>query len=147
MFKRIASLERIERIRKISDSKNLELVEFEDCDFISRKGNFKSGQIVFVIRAGSILPKNIAKSINKLRLVKSNKVRKLILRGTISDCIIVPLNEVFSLLSEYRTNPKKYLGIDLAEQLRIQHDPLDCTGRKAPKEDNFIVKFFKKYWV
>lgn len=96
----------------------LEKIEFEDCNFAARIGQYSIGDTVLVVRSGAILPRDLAKQLGALRLVKKYKVQLLNLAGIVSDCAIFPLIAL-EKDCEIRKSPHIYLGFEIADKLGI----------------------------
>ena len=110
----LASLEIVSESQPIPNSRKLAKYKFQNskCNFITAAGTFNKGQVVLVVRSGAIIPKAFLKHTGSLRLVKKNKVKRLILRGCISDCVAFPIGILPH--SDPLNDTGKYIGQDVS---------------------------------
>ncbi len=133
---KLATIEIIKSVENIENSVKLEKIDFGDCQFIARKGTFLYNQPVVVVRAGGILPSRLAKKVGILRCLKNLEVKMLVLRGAISDCIILPIEVLGEpYVKGVLREPYSFSGTEVSRMLGI----LAST--------NFIKKHGKKQTI
>lgn len=118
-MRKAATLEKVTSITDLAGSNTLEVLTFSDSTFVSKKGRFKIGEFVVVIRAGSKIPPALAKSTNTMRYYDDLKVKKLVLRGAVSNCMVFNVASVLPTTSPYAKDPERYLGLEIGHLIGV----------------------------
>jgi RNA ligase (TIGR02306 family) len=133
-------------IKPIDGADNIELVVVNGWNCISKKGEYKAGDLAVIATTDAIIPQALSDEIgvtNYLR--KGGRVRTIKLRGVYSECLIIPLHDAMDpkLLSEE--------GKDLMDELGIYkyEPPVKMVqlagGRKIKYKDNPNFHVYYKF--
>ena len=133
-------------IKPIDGADNIELVVVNGWNCISKKGEYKAGDLAVIATTDAVIPQALSDEIgvtNYLR--KGGRVRTIKLRGVYSECLIIPLHDAMDpkLLSEE--------GKDLMDELGIyKYEPPVrqvqlAGGRKVKYKDNPNFHVYYKF--
>lgn len=95
---------------------------------------YKVGDTVLVIRYGAILPRDIAKKAGGLRYFKDYSVKRLVLRGYVSDCIVLDPQKTLSKGMTSKYNIGSLMGKDLSEMIGVRGSSKYKAYFKAKKD-------------
>jgi len=91
----VAFIAKIKEIYPIPNADNIELVKINGWSSIVQKGIHKIDDLVLCLTTDAVIPEELATKwgvINYLR--KGNRVRTVRLKGTYSECILIPLSDL-----------------------------------------------------
>jgi RNA ligase (TIGR02306 family) len=135
---------KINEIKSIEGADNIELVIANGWNCITKKGEFKEGDLTVIATTDAVIPKTLSDGMNVTNyLRKGQRVRTVKLRGFYSECLIIPINFI----------PKKYqyAGCDCMELLEIfKYEPPVkqvqlSSGRKIKYKDNPNFHVYYKF--
>jgi len=143
-LRKLASLQKIDRITIHSNTDSLELAYIGGWQVAVRKGEFKIGDLIIYCEIDSILPD---KPEFEFLRSKHFRIKTIKLRGALSQGIILPLSILDNeqqILNAYLSVGKKILGTDVTEKLGITKYELpekemgkcDAKGSLPP----FVIK-------
>jgi len=130
---------------QIPGADNIELVSVNGWMAITKKGEYKEGDLVIVTTTDAVIPKEISDRMGVTGyLRKGQRVRTVKLRGIYSECLILPISFI----------PEKYRyeGSDVMELLEIfKYEPpvkmvtLGGNGRKVKRNENPNFHIYYKF--
>ena len=133
----------IDVIMEIVGADNIEQARIGGWNCIIQKGQYNVGDLVVVATTDAIIPESLSDALNVTNyLRKGQRVRTVKLRGTYSECLIIPLT--------HTPRPATYKeGDDLMKELNIfKYEPPVkqiqlASGRKIRYQDNpnFLVYY------
>lgn len=135
---------KINEIKSIEGADNIELVIANGWNCITKKGEFKEGDLTVIATTDAVIPKTLSDGMNVTSyLRKGQRVRTVKLRGVYSECLIIPINFI----------PKKYqyAGCDCMELLEIfKYEPPVkqiqlASGKKVKYRDNPNFHVYYKF--
>ena len=142
----VAYVGKIGSVSEIPDADNIELVTVGGWNAITKKGEYQVGDFVAVATTDAVIPKDLSDELgvtNYLR--KGQRVRTVKLRGTYSECLLIPLRFI-PFVFEYVE------GMDLMEKLKIhKYEPpvktvtLESNGRKIRYHQNPNFHIYYKF--
>ena len=112
-----ATLEVITCITGIKNAKKVERIDFDDCTYVARIGEFNTGQTVLVIRSGVKIPRELSKKVGIGRKLNNDIVDRVVLQGVPSDCIIIPLDKLPDG-NPVKSTPAAFIGSELGNLFR-----------------------------
>ena len=136
-------------VYEIPGADNIELVTVGGWNAITKKGDYKEGDLVVVATTDSVIPKELSDDMgvtNYLR--KGQRVRTVKLRGVYSECLLIPLKYVFKSVTA-RTGFVE--GQDMMEVLNIyKYEPPVkmvqlASGRKYKYHQNPNFHIYHKF--
>jgi RNA ligase (TIGR02306 family) len=131
---------RINEIKEIPGSDNIEQGVIGGWNCIIKKGEYKVDDLVVVATTDAVIPQELSDAMNVTNyLRKGQRVRTVKLRGVYSECLIIPIT--------YVQGVKRVEGIDVMDMLKIfKYEPPVvqvqlASGRKIryQKNPNFHV--------
>jgi RNA ligase (TIGR02306 family) len=134
---------------EITGADNIELVMVNGWTAITKKGDYKEGDLVVVATTDAVIPKELSDDMgvtNYLR--KGQRVRTVKLRGVYSECLLIPLKYVFKSVTA-RTGFVE--GQDMMEVLKIHkyEPPVKmvqlASGRKFKYHQNPNFHVYHKF--
>ena len=134
----------ITEIRAIEGADNIELAVVGGWNAITKKGEFKEGDLTVIATTDAVIPEKLSESMgvtNYLR--KGTRVRTVKLRGVYSECLIIPVT--------YIRAKSIVEGKDLMEELGItKYEPPVkqvqlASGRKIKWRDNQNFHIYYKF--
>ena len=135
---------KINEVRAIEGADNIELVIAGGWNAITKKGEFKEGDLTVIATTDAVIPEKLSEKMgvaNYLR--KGNRVRTVKLRGVYSECLIIPII--------YAKAKSIVEGNDLMEELGItKYEPPVkqvqlSSGRKIKWRDNQNFHIYYKF--
>ena len=135
---------KINEVRAIEGADNIELVIAGGWNAITKKGEFKEGDLTVIATTDAVIPEKLSEKMgvaNYLR--KGNRVRTVKLRGVYSECLIIPII--------YAKAKSIVEGNDLMEELGItKYEPPVkqvqlSSGRKIKWRDNKNFHIYYKF--
>lgn len=141
----VAFVGKINSVVEIPGADNIELVMVNGWMSITKKGEYKEGDLVVVATTDAVIPQKLSDDLgitNYLR--KGQRVRTVKLRGVYSECLILPIGFI----------PEKYRyeGSDCMELLGIfKYEPpvktvtLVSNGRKIRYDENPNFHIYYKF--
>ena len=135
---------KINEIKAIEGADNIELVIAGGWNAITKKGEFKEGDLTVIATTDAVIPEKLSEKMgvaNYLR--KGTRVRTVKLRGVYSECLIIPMT--------YVQGVKRIEGKDLMEELGItKYEPPVkqvqlASGRKIKWRDNQNFHIYYKF--
>jgi RNA ligase (TIGR02306 family) len=142
---------KINEVKAIEGADNIELVVAGGWNAITKKGEFKEGDLTIIATTDAVIPEKLSESMgitNYLR--KGNRVRTVKLRGVYSECLIIPLKYLsgnvtmgdYDLIEEGR-DIMSFLNITKYEppvkQIQL------ASGRKIKWRDNQNFHIYYKF--
>jgi RNA ligase (TIGR02306 family) len=130
---------------QIPGADNIELVTVNGWMAITKKGEYKEGDLVVVATTDAVIPQELSDSMGVTGyLRKGQRVRTVKLRGVYSECLIIPTKYIPGYGDQY------YEGMDMMERLGIfKYEPpvkmveMSVGGRKIKyyQNPNFHVYY------
>lgn len=130
---------------QIPGADNIELVMVNGWMAITKKGEYKEGDLVIVATTDAVIPQELSDSMGVTGyLRKGQRVRTVKLRGVYSECLIIPTKYIPGYGDQY------YEGMDMMERLGIfKYEPpvkmveMSVGGRKIKyyQNPNFHVYY------
>jgi len=136
---------RISEIRPIEGADNIELVMVNGWNAITKKGEYKEGDLVVVATTDAVIPQKLSDGLGVTGyLRKGQRVRTVKLRGVYSECLIIPIGFI---PDKYR-----YEGSDCMELLEVfKYEPpvkmveMSVGGRKIKYHQNPNFHVYYKF--
>lgn len=131
---------------EIPGADNIELVMVNGWTAITKKGDYKEGDLVVVATTDAVIPKELSDDMgvtNYLR--KGQRVRTVKLRGVYSECLIIPTKYIPGYGDKY------YEGMDMMEKMGItKYEPPVkmvqlASGRKYKYHQNPNFHIYHKF--
>jgi hypothetical protein len=141
----------IKEVRAIPNADNIELVIAGGWNAITKKGEFKEGDLTIIATTDAVIPEKLSESMGVTSyLRKGNRVRTVKLRGVYSECLIIPLKYLSGNLTmgDYDFEIE---GRDCMEVLNItKYEPPVkqiqlASGRKIKWRDNQNFHIYYKF--
>jgi len=142
--RKLASIQKIREIKPIKDADNIEIVRINNWDVVSKKGEFKVGDLCIYFEIDSFLPirdefEFLRKSSYKKMLdVEGFRLKTMRMRGQLSQGLVMPL----SILGDFGWTA--YEGLDITEKLGIiKYEPpipAELNGEVKGGFPSFIPK-------
>jgi RNA ligase (TIGR02306 family) len=140
----------VQTVTPIKDADNIELVLVNGWQAITKKGEYEVGDKVVVATTDAVIPQKLSDDMgvtNYLR--KGGRVRTVKLRGVYSECLVIPLSNVF----KSKTAADGFVdGQDMMEILGIvKYEPpvktvqLSVGGRKIKYHQNPNFHVYYKF--
>lgn len=141
-IRKLASIRRISAINPIPEADKIEVASIEGWKVVVRKGDYKVNDLVVYLEIDSWVPNSIApfltkpdKSPSEYRGVKGGRLKTVVLRGQVSQGLILPIPESLENRKE---------GDDVSEELGIikWEPPVDVSlaGQVKGNFPSFIKK-------
>jgi RNA ligase (TIGR02306 family) len=134
----------IKEVRAIPNADNIELVIAGGWNAITKKGEFKEGDLTVIATTDAVIPEKLSEKMGVTSyLRKGNRVRTVKLRGVYSECLIIPMT--------YIQGVRRTEGADCMEVLGIvKYEPpvkqIQLTsGRKIKWRDNQNFHIYYKF--
>ena len=133
-------------VYEIPGADNIELVTVGGWNAITKKGDYKEGDLVVVATTDAVIPKELSDDMgvtNYLR--KGQRVRTVKLRGVYSECLIIPTKYIPGYGDKY------YEGMDMMEKMGItKYEPPVkmvqlVSGRKYKYHQNPNFHIYHKF--
>jgi RNA ligase (TIGR02306 family) len=140
---------KINEVRAIEGADNIEQVIAGGWNAITKKGEFKEGDLVIIATTDATIPSDLSDKMNVTNyLRKGGRVRTVKLRGVYSECLIIPFS-----YAEKLTHPKaKWAeGTDMMKFFNItKYEPPVkqiqlASGRKIKYKDNQNFHIYYKF--
>lgn len=135
---------RINQIKAIEGADNIELVIAGGWNAITKKGEFKEGDLTVIATTDAVIPRELSHRMEVTSyLRKGNRVRTVKLRGVYSECLIIP--------GIYYKEKFLVEGADCMEKLGItKYEPPVkqiqlASGRKIKWRDNQNFHIYYKF--
>lgn len=147
----VCFIAKINEVKAIEGADNIELVVAGGWNAITKKGEFKEGDLTIIATTDAVIPESLSESMgvtNYLR--KGNRVRTVKLRGVYSECLIIPFKYLsgnvtmgdYDLIEEGR-DIMPFLNITKYEppvkQIQL------ASGRKIKWRDNQNFHIYYKF--
>ena len=142
---------KINEVRAIEGADNIELVIAGGWNAITKKGEFKEGDLTIIATTDAVIPEKLSELMGVTSyLRKGNRVRTVKLRGVYSECLIIPTKYLsgnltmgdYDLIEEGR-DCMEFLGITKYEppvkQIQL------ASGRKIKWRDNQNFHIYYKF--
>ena len=85
----------IKEVRAIPNADNIELVIAGGWNAITKKGEFKEGDLTVIATTDAVIPESLSEEMGVTSyLRKGNRVRTVKLRGVYSECLIIPMKHL-----------------------------------------------------
>lgn len=142
----VAYVEKIGSLVEIPGADNIELVLIGGWQAITKKGEYKEGDLVVVATTDAVIPQvlsDLMEVTNYLR--KGQRVRTVKLRGFYSECLIIPTKYIPGYGDQY------YEGMDMMEKMGItKYEPPVkmvqlASGRKFKYHQNPFFRVYHKF--
>jgi RNA ligase (TIGR02306 family) len=134
----------IKEVRAIPNADNIELVIAGGWNAITKKGEFKEGDLTVIATTDAVIPEAFSEKMGVTSyLRKGGRVRTVKLRGVYSECLIIPMT--------YVQGVKRVEGADCMEMLGItKYEPPVkqiqlASGRKIKWRDNQNFHIYYKF--
>lgn len=132
---------------QIPGADNIELVMVNGWMAITKKGEYKEGDLVVVATTDAVIPQELSDSMGVTGyLRKGQRVRTVKLRGVYSECLIIPTKYIPGYGDQY------YEGMDMMERLGIfKYEPpvkmveMSVGGRKIKYHQNPNFHVYYKF--
>ena len=132
---------------QIPGADNIELVMVNGWMAITKKGEYKEGDLVVVATTDAVIPQDLSDSMGVTGyLRKGQRVRTVKLRGVYSECLIIPTKYIPGYGDQY------YEGMDMMERLGIfKYEPpvkmveMSVGGRKIKYHQNPNFHVYYKF--
>ncbi len=132
---------------QIPGADNIELVTVNGWMAITKKGEYKEGDLVVVATTDAVIPQELSDSMGVTGyLRKGQRVRTVKLRGVYSECLIIPTKYIPGYGDQY------YEGMDMMERLGIfKYEPpvkmveMSVGGRKIKYHQNPNFHVYYKF--
>ena len=146
----ICYVARINEIKPIPGTDNIEQGVIGGWNCIIKKGEYKVDDLVIVATTDAVIPVELSDAMNVTNyLRKGQRVRTVKLRGVYSECLIIPME--FAKKATGYANTKWDDGDDLMDTLKIfKYEPPVrqvqlATGRKIRYKDNPNFHIYYKF--
>lgn len=142
---------KINEVKVIEGADNIEQVVVGGWNAITKKGEFKEGDLTIIATTDAVIPEKLSESMGVTSyLRKGNRVRTVKLRGVYSECLIIPLKYLSGNLTmgDYDFEIE---GRDCMEVLNItKYEPPVkqiqlASGRKIKWRDNQNFHIYYKF--
>jgi len=142
----VAYVEKIGSLVEIPGADNIELALIGGWQAITKKGEYKEGDLVVVATTDAVIPQvlsDLMEVTNYLR--KGQRVRTVKLRGVYSECLIIPTKYIPGYGDQY------YEGMDMMEKMGItKYEPPVkmvqlASGRKFKYHQNPFFRVYHKF--
>jgi RNA ligase (TIGR02306 family) len=134
----------IKEVKTIPNADNIELVIAGGWNAITKKGEFKEGDLTVIATTDAVIPEAFSEKMGVTSyLRKGGRVRTVKLRGVYSECLIIPMTYVQGI--------KRVEGADCMEMLGIaKYEPPVkqiqlASGRKIKWRDNQNFHIYYKF--
>ena len=132
---------------QIPGADNIELVMVNGWNAITKKGEYKEGDLVVVATTDAVIPQKLSDDMGVTGyLRKGQRVRTVKLRGVYSECLIIPTKYIPGYGDQY------YEGMDMMEKMGItKYEPpvktvqLSVGGRKIKYHQNPNFHVYYKF--
>ena len=136
----------IKEVRAIEGADNIELVIAGGWNAITKKGEFKEGDLTVIATTDAVIPEKLSEKMGVTSyLRKGGRVRTVKLRGVYSECLIIPTKYIPGYGDNYSD------GTDMMEKFGItKYEPpvkqIQLTsGRKIKYKDNQNFHIYYKF--
>jgi RNA ligase (TIGR02306 family) len=104
----------INEIKPIEGADNIELAVVGGWNCITKKGEYKSNDLVIIATTDAVIPQDLSDKMNVTNyLRKGGRVRTVKLRGVYSECLIIPTKYIPGIGDIY------YDGMDMMEKMGV----------------------------
>lgn len=144
----------IKEVRAIPNADNIELVIAGGWNAITKKGEFKEGDLTVIATTDAVIPEKLSEKMGVTSyLRKGNRVRTVKLRGVYSECLIISL-DLLPQMKKFFAKGIGYFcdeGQDMMEHLGItKYEPPVkqiqlASGRKIKWRDNQNFHIYYKF--
>ena len=147
----VCFIAKINEVKVIEGADNIEQVVVGGWNAITKKGEFKEGDLTIIATTDAVIPEKLSESMGVTSyLRKGNRVRTVKLRGVYSECLIIPLKYLSGNLTmgDYDFEIE---GRDCMEVLNItKYEPPVrqvqlAGGRKIKYKDNLNFHVYYKF--
>ena len=134
----------IKEVRAIEGADNIELVIAGGWNAITKKGEFKEGDLTVIATTDAVIPEKLSEKMGVTSyLRKGNRVRTVKLRGVYSECLIIPMTYIQGVRRTEGADCMEVLGITKYEppvkQIQL------ASGRKIKWRDNQNFHIYYKF--
>jgi len=134
----------IKEVRAIPNADNIELVIAGGWNAITKKGEFKEGDLTVIATTDAVIPEKLSEKMGVTSyLRKGNRVRTVKLRGVCSECLIIPMTYIQGVRRTEGADCMEVLGITKWEppvkQIQL------ASGRKIKWRDNQNFHIYYKF--
>ena len=140
----------IKEVRAIEGADNIELVIAGGWNAITKKGEFKEGDLTVIATTDAVIPEKLSEKMGVTSyLRKGGRVRTVKLRGVYSECLIIPMKYLSGKVTMGDFDLKE--GSDCMEFLEIiKYEPPVkqiqlASGRKIKWRDNQNFHIYYKF--
>lgn len=136
----------IKEVKAIEGADNIELVIAGGWNAITKKGEFKEGDLTVIATTDAVIPEKLSEKMGVTSyLRKGGRVRTVKLRGVYSECLIIPTQYISGYGDRYQD------GDDMMEKFGIvKYEPPVkqiqlASGRKIKYKDNQNFHIYYKF--
>ena len=134
----------IKEVRAIEGADNIELVIAGGWNAITKKGEFKEGDLTVIATTDAVIPEKLSEKMGVTSyLRKGGRVRTVKLRGVYSECLIIPMTYIQGVRRTEGADCMEVLGITKYEppvkQIQL------ASGRKIKWRDNQNFHIYYKF--
>lgn len=135
----------ITEIRPIEGADNIELAIVGGWNAITKKGEYKAGDLIVVATTDAVIPQNLSDDMevtNYLR--KGQRVRTVKLRGVYSECLLIPLKHI-PFMENYYDGKDMMFAMDIYKYEPPVKQVQLASGRKIRYQDNPNFHVYYKF--
>lgn len=135
----------IKEVRAIPNADNIELVIAGGWNAITKKGEFKEGDLTVIATTDAVIPEKLSEEMGVTSyLRKGNRVRTVKLRGVYSECLIIPLKHI-PFMENYYDGKDMMLAMDIYKYEPPVKQIQLASGRKIKWRDNQNFHIYYKF--
>lgn len=132
----------IKEVRAIPNADNIELVIAGGWNAITKKGEFKEGDLTVIATTDAVIPEKLSEKMGVTSyLRKGNRVRTVKLRGVYSECLIIPMTYIQGIRRTEGADCMEVLGITKYEPPVKQIQLASGKTRKCRENLDFGVYY------
>lgn len=135
----------IKEVRAIPNADNIELVIAGGWNAITKKGEFKEGDLTVIATTDAVIPEKLSEEMGVTSyLRKGGRVRTVKLRGVYSECLIIPLKHI-PFMENYYDGKDMMLTMDIYKYEPPVKQIQLASGRKIKWRDNQNFHIYYKF--
>ena len=135
----------IKEVRAIEGADNIELVIAGGWNAITKKGEFKEGDLTVSATTDAVIPEKLSEEMGVTSyLRKGGRVRTVKLRGVYSECLIIPLKHI-PFMENYYDGKDMMFAMDIYKYEPPVKQIQLASGRKIKWRDNQNFHIYYKF--
>ena len=141
----VCFIAKINEVRAIEGADNIELVIAGGWNAITKKGEFKEGDLTVIATTDAAIPEKLSEEMGVTSyLRKGGRVRTVKLRGVYSECLIIPLKYI-PFMENYYDGKDMMFAMDIYKYEPPVKQIQLASGRKIKWRDNQNFHIYYKF--